>query len=75
MLLEWHEARKVAVSGSAYAVNCRSVLLICTACMQRLGGGPDLPKQMAEMDRELRALQQQVMPGNTSAILPSACTP
>ena len=28
--------------------------------MQRLAGGPELPKQMAEMDRELRALQQQV---------------
>ena len=27
---------------------------------QRLQGGPDLPKQMAEMDRELRTLQQQV---------------
>ncbi|CAL5222926.1 g5360 [Coccomyxa viridis] len=26
----------------------------------RLAGGPELPKQMAEMDRELRALQQQV---------------
>ena len=30
------------------------------ACMQRLAGGPELPKQMAEMDRELRTLQQQV---------------
>ena len=70
MLLEWHEVRKVDMSGNASAVNCRSVLLTCTACMQRLGGGPDLPKQMAEMDRELRALQQQVTPDSVLAVLP-----
>ena len=75
MLLQWHKVRKVGMSGSATAVNCRSVLLTCTACMQRLGGGPDLPKQMAEMDRELRALQQQVMPVNAPVIWPSACMP
>ena len=39
-----------------------SLCLSISLCVQRLAGGPDLPKQMAEMDRELRALQQQVRP-------------
>lgn len=41
------------------------------ACVQRLAGGPELPKQMAEMDRELRALQQQAHDSHILLHIPS----
>ena len=46
--------------GLGSSPQCQQCLTCCLGATQRLQGGPDLPKQMAEMDRELRALQQQV---------------
>lgn len=48
------------IGGLGPSPECQQCLTCCLGATQRLQGGPDLPKQMAEMDRELRTLQQQV---------------
>ena len=61
----WRKHRQLCIDVHARPaeVVCMSIdivqWLLCTAA-QKLAGGPDLPRQMEEMDRELRQLQQQV---------------